>query len=73
MGEEMACVFRCDNCAREAPAERGERGYQKPPSWFQRGDSDGVQDACSRDCAIEINRRSGKHAPIATKAAMGER
>jgi len=37
----------------------GPYGWQKPDAWLQRVDlAKGVQDACSRECAQVIDRRT---------------
>lgn len=58
----MAAKFICDGCGKEAPAEYypHDFGWHKPRDWFQREDSDGVQDACCRECIKKIAEKSGK-------------
>lgn len=59
----MACEYICDGCGKRANASvypKGELGYHKPPSWFQRQDDDGIQLACSRECIGKIAKESGK-------------
>lgn len=56
----MACKFICDGCGKEAPSENMPHGHFKPRSWFQRGDKDGTQDACCRECIEKIAAKSGK-------------
>lgn len=56
----MACEFICDGCGRRAPASRGAVAWFSPNSWFQRGDDDGIQDACSRECVDKIAEKTGK-------------
>lgn len=57
----MACKFICDGCGKEAPAvSYKERGWFKPTKWYQRGDEDGIQDACCRECIEKIAAKSGK-------------
>lgn len=56
----MACKYICDGCGKEAPASGNWNGWHKPSSWFSRGDDDGPQDACSRECIKKIAAKSGK-------------
>lgn len=57
----MACKYICDGCGKEAEAVHYDRlGWSKPPSWYQRSDKDGPQDACSRACIDKISEASGK-------------
>lgn len=56
----MACKFTCDGCGKEAPAVSNGIDWIKPKDWFQRGDRDDIQDACSRDCIKVIAEKSGK-------------
>lgn len=56
----MACEFICDGCGKRARASDNGRDYFKPRQWFQRGDKDGIQDACSRECIEKIAKDTGK-------------
>lgn len=59
----MACKFICDGCGKEVAAafyRKGDAGWHKPRSWFQRQDDDGPQDACCRECIEKIAAKSGK-------------
>jgi hypothetical protein len=56
----MACKYICDGCGRERTGLPTLGGYSHPPEWFQRGDDDGNQDACSRECIDTIAAKSGK-------------
>ena len=56
----MACEYICDGCGQRASATRGGLGWFKPYEWFQRSDTDGPQDACSRVCIDRIAAKSGK-------------
>ncbi len=56
----MACEFICDGCGKRLPASQGMKDYFKPFQWFQRGDDDGIQDACSRECIEKVATKSGK-------------
>lgn len=59
----MAATYTCDGCGKQAPAihyPNGSPGWHKPHDWYQRGDKDGVQDACSRKCIEKIAEKSGK-------------
>ena len=61
----MTCKYICDGCGKEALALSNGRSYFKPHDWFQRGDDDGIQTACSRKCIEAISENSGKTAVIA--------
>lgn len=63
----MACKFVCDGCGKEVPARyyASSYDYTKPIDWFQRGDKDGIQDACSRECIEIIAKKTGKTAVVA--------
>lgn len=56
----MACEYICDGCGKREPGVPQTHGYSKPRIWFQRGDQDGNQDACSRECIERIAEKSGK-------------
>lgn len=56
----MSAKYICDGCGKEEPAVQYPTGWSKPPSWFQRTDKDGTQDACSRECIKRIAERTGK-------------
>lgn len=60
----MACVYICDGCGKKEPGRylstNPSASWLKPYSWFQRGDKDGIQDACSRECIEKIAARTGK-------------
>jgi len=56
----MACEFICDGCGKRAPAFQNGGDWFKPRDWFERGDEDGVQTACSRDCIEKIAAKTGK-------------
>ena len=58
----MASEYICDGCGKREKAVdyQNGRGWAKPPLWFQRGDKDGLQDACSRECIDKIAKKSGK-------------
>lgn len=59
--DESQCVFRCDGCGKREPGTHGRLGdWHKPSHWYQRGDEDGMQLACSRDCIDRIAAKSGK-------------
>lgn len=64
----MAAEFICDGCGNRAPAvfwPRGDAGWHKPSSWFQRQDEDGPQDACCRECIDKIAAKSKKTSVVA--------
>lgn len=55
----MSAEITCDSCGTTAPMVAGVYGWQKPEGWLQRVDlAKGVQDACSRGCALVIDRRT---------------
>lgn len=56
----MASEYICDGCGTRVPAEHNGLNWFKPSHWFQRADSDGPQDACSRPCIDVIATKSGK-------------
>lgn len=56
----MAAEFICDGCGKREPAVPGAHSWAKPPQWFERGDEDGIQDACSRECIRRIAEKTGK-------------
>lgn len=57
----MSCEFICDGCGKRAVGEAGRLGdWRKPRLWFTRGDDDGIQDACSRECIDLIAKKTGK-------------
>ncbi|MGB0972439.1 MAG: hypothetical protein ACPGVG_15995 [Mycobacterium sp.] len=60
----MSAEIKCDGCGTTAPMTwwpgNVSAGWQKPSNWFQRGDSSGIQDACSRECIQRIADESGK-------------
>ena len=61
----MAAKSICDGCGKEAAMESNGREWFKPRNWFERGDDDGVQTACSRECIEKIAEKSGKTAVVA--------
>lgn len=56
----MACEFICDGCGKRQQVGRFPGGWFKPSSWFERGDEDGAQVACSRECIAKIAAQTGK-------------
>lgn len=60
----MACEFVCDGCGKRLPGVKAHLGWEKPHNWFQRTDSDGTQDACSRECIRKIADKTGKTAVV---------
>ncbi len=61
----MAVEFICDGCGKRTPAEMGRSGDAfKPRSWYARGDDDGQQHACSRECIEKIAEKTGKTAVV---------
>jgi hypothetical protein len=60
MENKMACIYVCDGCGKKAKGVKVGTNWRKPYSWFQRGDEDGIQDACSRKCIEKIAEETGK-------------
>lgn len=57
----MACEYICDGCGKRSRAVcYGHGEWHKPGSWFQRGDKEGPQDACCRECIQKIADKTGK-------------
>ena len=56
----MGVLYVCDGCGHQAKAENLSHGFFKPRSWFVRGDKDGSQVACSRECIDKIAAATGK-------------
>ena len=57
----MACEYICDGCGERSRAVHyGHCEWHKPPSWFQRADKDGIQDACCRECIEKVAGKTGK-------------
>lgn len=57
----MAVEYVCDGCGKREPAiHYGRAEWHKPHNWFQRGDENGPQDACSRECIEKIAKATGK-------------
>ena len=56
----MAVEYICDGCGkRESGSHNGLRWF-KPYGWYQRGDDDGPQEACSRECIEKVAEKTGK-------------
>lgn len=61
----MACEFICDGCGKREEAGYSLHGrWFKPTNWFTRGDSDGAQVACSRECIEKVAAATGKTALV---------
>lgn len=60
----MSCTYRCDQCGKEEAAEALKGVYLKPETWFQRTEKEIIHDVCSMDCALKLNSKTGKDAPI---------
>lgn len=57
----MVVIFVCDGCGEQRPGSFTRMGDAvKPHQWFMRGDDDGTQTACSRECIKRIAEASGK-------------
>ena len=50
------CEFTCQGCGAKAPGVFYGHGWNKPNSWFERSDDDGVQTVCSRECIAIVAR-----------------
>jgi len=60
----MPVKYICDGCGKESPADNTPRGFFKPRAWFERGDEDGTQIVCSRECIEKVAKASGKTACV---------
>lgn len=63
----MACEYICDGCGKREKAAQYSAGHGKPPHWYQRGDEQGTQDACSRECVekiSEVTKKTGIILPL---------
>ena len=59
----MGCEFICDGCGEVEKAvfyKTNPGQWFKPEHWYQRGDADGIQDACSRKCVEKIAEKTKK-------------
>jgi hypothetical protein len=60
----MSATIKCDGCGKEVQMTFSKAnpsaGWLKPHHWYQRMDSDGPQDACSRECIEKIAKATGK-------------
>ena len=60
----MGCEYICDGCGKRAAGTfypgNPSIGFQKPHLWFERGDKDGIQEACSRECTKVIAEKTNK-------------
>lgn len=57
----MSVEYTCDGCGKKSPGVDYGRGVlTKPHNWFARGDDDGTQHACSRQCIEKISKTTGK-------------
>ena len=56
----MSVIYICDGCGKQEPALDMPHGAFKPPNWFARGDKDGTQYACSRECIEIVAKKTGK-------------
>lgn len=59
-GQVMAVEFICDGCGKRRPGVPRNNAWFKPHNWYERGDDDGIQDACSRECIDKIAEKTGK-------------
>lgn len=62
-GLQHQCWFVCQGCGKRAPGEffaHGDLNWHKPRLWFERGDEDGAQTACSRECNDVVAAKTGK-------------
>jgi hypothetical protein len=54
-------TWECCGCGKKQQGSFGKNGDAfKPHSWFMRGDEDGVQVTCSRECIEKVAAASGK-------------
>jgi hypothetical protein len=57
----MSVEWICDGCGARSKGSRSPSGDElKPPHWYCRGDEDGDQHACSRECIGVVAKKSGK-------------
>ena len=56
----IQCIFICDGCGKRGVGTSGSSSWHTPRSWFERGDDDGIQVACSRACIEKVAKESGK-------------
>lgn len=60
----MSIVFYyiCDGCKKPTEEKKVNtlKKVNKPPNWYERGDEDGDQHACSRECINLIAKETGK-------------
>lgn len=56
----MGCVYVCDGCGKQEPAQNNGRDWVKPNLWYERRDPEGaLQTACSRECIKVIAKKTG--------------
>lgn len=56
----MSVEFICDGCGKRASGTNRFGSHFKPSDWYERGDDDGSQLACSRECVKRIAAKTGK-------------
>lgn len=56
------CVFVCNGCGKQEESHDFDTWGRaiKPAGWYSRGDKDGCQLACSRDCIQTVSEETGK-------------
>lgn len=58
-------IFICDGCGKQEDGYFGHNGSaHKPHDWYIRGDDDGVQISCSRECIKTVSEKSGKNSLV---------
>lgn len=61
----MAVEFICDGCGKKEPARYNyQHDAIKPSKWYERGDEEGVQHACSTTCIEKVAKETGKTALV---------
>lgn len=60
----MSAEIICDGCGKRAKMQSNNIDWHKPSSWYERGDKDGIQSACSRSCIEKIAKRTGKTSAV---------
>lgn len=59
----MSCFYVCDGCGKTEKArfyKSNPTRFFDPADWFERGDEDGIQNACSRECVKKIAEETKK-------------
>jgi len=58
---DFQVTFKCDGCGKKESARIQRSGtILRPANWFDRMDDKGYQIACSRECIIEVAKKTGR-------------